>query len=113
FNAPSLAKVGPAVPAGGIALFDSSTVANPPTLDAGVRTIGVPFTAVAAEVGRTLFKNVVALGAFQEATGLFPKEAFLSAMRRALRDRAGLVAPNEQAFMRGAKAVRDQALTHS
>jgi 2-oxoisovalerate ferredoxin oxidoreductase beta subunit len=108
FNAPSLAKFGPAVSPGGVALFDSSTVANPPTLAAGVRAIGVPFTAIAAEVGRTMFKNVVALGAFQEATGLFPKEAFLSAMRRALRDKAGLVAPNEEAFMRGARAVRDR-----
>jgi 2-oxoisovalerate ferredoxin oxidoreductase beta subunit len=113
FNAPSLAKFGPAVPAGGIALYDSSTVAAPPSLDPGVRTIGVPFTAIAAEVGKTMFKNVVALGAFQEATGLFPREAFLAAMRRALRDKAALVAPNEEAFARGATAVRDQRLTQS
>jgi 2-oxoisovalerate ferredoxin oxidoreductase beta subunit len=113
FNAPSLAKFGPAVPPGGIVLFDRSTVASPPALDPGVRAIGVPFTAIASEVGRTMFKNTVALGAFQEATVLFPKEAFLAGMRQALREKPALVRLNEEAFSRGAQAIRDRKLADS
>jgi 2-oxoisovalerate ferredoxin oxidoreductase beta subunit len=113
FNAPSLAKFGPAVPPGGIVLFDRSTVASPPALDPGVRPIGVPFTAIASEVGRTMFKNTVALGAFQEATTLFPKEAFLAGMRQALREKPALVRLNEEAFSRGAQAVHDRKLADS
>jgi Pyruvate/2-oxoacid:ferredoxin oxidoreductase gamma subunit len=113
FNAPSLAKFGPAVPPGGIVLFDRSTVASPPTLDPGVRPIGVPFTAIASEVGQTMFKNTVALGAFQEATALFPKEAFLAGMRQALREKPALVRLNEEAFSRGAQAIRDRKLADS
>ncbi len=107
FNAPSLAKFGPAVPAGGVVLYDRSVVAAVPGMDPGVRTIGVPFTQIAAELGKVMVKNIVALGALQEATGLFPKETFLAAIRQALREKCALVPLNEEAFARGAQAVRD------
>ena len=76
-------------------------------LGPGVRRIGVPFTQIAAELGKVMVKNIVALGALQEATGLFPKETFLTAIRQALREKYALVPLNEEAFARGARAVRD------
>ena len=108
FNAPSLTRFGPAVPAGGIVLYDRSVVAAAPGLDPGVRMVGVPFTQIAAELGQTMVKNVVALGALQEATQLLPAETFLAAIRHALRDKAALVPLNEEAFARGARAVREE-----
>jgi 2-oxoisovalerate ferredoxin oxidoreductase beta subunit len=113
FNAPSLAKFGPAVPTGGIVLYDRTVVSTPPPLDRGVRAIGVPFTGIASEIGRTTVKNVVALGALQEAAGLFPKEAFLVSIRRALREKGSLVSLNEEAFSRGGRAVREGAAAAS
>ncbi len=85
FNAPSLAKFGAAVRSGGIIVYDSSVIGTPPDgLAAGIRTVGVPLARVANELGNVRVKNVVALGALQEATKLFPKETFLTAIRAAL-----------------------------
>lgn len=109
FNAPSLAKFAPAVPAGGVVLYDRAVVAAVPGLDPRVRMIGVPFTQIAAELGKLMVKNIVALGALREATGLFPEETFLAAIRQALRDKGALVPVNEEALRRGARAVREEA----
>jgi len=101
FNAPSLAKFGPRVPAGGVVVYDSSAVAEPPVLRPGVKLVGVPFAKVAADLGKTIVKNIVALGALQEATRLFPRETFLAAIRQALAEKSALVPLNEQAFAAG------------
>jgi Pyruvate/2-oxoacid:ferredoxin oxidoreductase gamma subunit len=106
FNAPSLAKFGPAVMPGGVVIYDRSVVAEPPTLDPRIRVLGVPCTQIAKELGRVVVKNIVALGALQGATRLFPSESYLAAIRRALRDKCGLIPLNEQAFARGARAAR-------
>jgi Pyruvate/2-oxoacid:ferredoxin oxidoreductase gamma subunit len=103
FNAPSLAKFGPTVRPGGIVIYDSSVIGTvPDTLAADVRVVGVPFTEAAKGLGSVLVKNVVALGALQGVTQMFPKETFLAAIRTALDDRRAMVALNEQAFARGA-----------
>lgn len=102
FNAPSLAKFGPTVRAGGTILYDSSMIGNVPEgLADGVRLVGVPLADTANGLGHVLVKNVVALGALQAATGLFPPETFLTAIRQALADKPDLVALNEQAFALG------------
>jgi Pyruvate/2-oxoacid:ferredoxin oxidoreductase gamma subunit len=101
FNAPSLAKFGPSVKTGGTIVFDSSVIADPPPPPEGVRQVGVPFTGIAVELGKPVVKNVVALGALQAATRLFPEETFLTSIRHALRDKSSLLALNEEAFARG------------
>jgi 2-oxoisovalerate ferredoxin oxidoreductase beta subunit len=52
-----------------------------------------------------MVKNIVALGALCAATAIFPRETFLAVIRRALRQKSALVAANEEAFARGAKAI--------
>ena len=103
FNAPSLSKFGPMVPEGGVVIYDSSVIAEVPTLKPGVRAVGVPFTQVAADLGKVIVKNIVALGALQEATRLFPKETFLTAIRQALAEKCALIPLNEEAFAWGVK----------
>ncbi len=105
FNAPSLAKFGPAVAAGGVVVYDSSVVREHPELDASVRTVAVPCSEIARELGEPKVKNTAALGALQSATGLFPEETFLSAIGEALHGRSALIAVNEEAFRRGARAA--------
>ncbi len=51
-----------------------------------------------------MVKNVVALGAMQAATNLFPKESFLATMRQALKDDCAMLALNEEAFAWGVRA---------
>jgi len=106
FNAPSLARFGPAVVQGGVVVYDRSVIAEPPPLDARARVVGVPCTAIAQELGFVMAKNVVALGALCEATRLFPEDTYLTAIRQALRHKPQLLALDERAFAAGVSAVR-------
>jgi 2-oxoisovalerate ferredoxin oxidoreductase beta subunit len=106
FNAPSLAKFGPTVVPGGTIVFDSSVVTTPPHLDPSVQSLGIPCSEIAKDLGRVVVKNIVALGALQGATALFPEETFLTAIRQALKDKAGLVPLNEKAFRSGVAAAK-------
>lgn len=107
FNAPSLARFGPTVVAGGTIIYDCSVIADVPALAAGVKAFGVPLTRIASELGRLVVKNVVALGALQAATGIFPEETLLSAIRQALKSKGAMIPLNEEAFARGGRAVRN------
>jgi Pyruvate/2-oxoacid:ferredoxin oxidoreductase gamma subunit len=73
--------------------------------------IGVPFARIAAELGSAKAKNVVALGALQEVTRLFPAETFLAAIAQALREKGTLLSINQDAFARGVDAARTTAGT--
>ncbi len=112
FNAPSLAKFGPTVRARGTIVYDSSVVTDVPAgLADGVRVIGVPFTEVAKGLGSVQVKNVVALGALQGATGIFPADTFLDVIRSSLGGKRALVELNEHAFARGAELAGASAET--
>jgi 2-oxoisovalerate ferredoxin oxidoreductase beta subunit len=69
----------------------------------------VPFARIAGELGKMIVKNIVALGALQEATRLFPRETLLAAIRQALADKCALVPLNEEAFARGVAAAAEAA----
>lgn len=106
FNAPSLAKFGPQVAPGGTIVYDSSVIHEVPPLQKGVVAHGVPMTEIAAGLGRVVVKNVVALGALQAATAIFPPETFLTALRLALKEKCAMIPLNEEAFEWGRQAVR-------
>ncbi len=106
FNAPSLAKFGPAVLPGGTVIYDSSVIREVPPIAAGVQVHGVPLTQIAADLGRVVVKNVVALGALCAATGLLPRESLLAAIRLALKDKCAMIPLNEEAFAWGEKSVQ-------
>jgi 2-oxoisovalerate ferredoxin oxidoreductase beta subunit len=107
FNPPSLEKFGPLVEPGGIVIYDSSIVPQPPELDSSVQMTGIPCTQIAAQLGKTMVKNVVALGALQAATELFPRESFVTTMRDALKKDCALLELNEAAFDYGVEAYRE------
>ena len=105
FNAPSVEKFAPQVIAGGLVIYDSTVVERVPDLAIGCRAIGVPFTAIATELGQPRIKNVVALGVLQAATRILPEASFLHTMREALAKKSELVEANETAFRRGVAAA--------
>jgi len=106
FNAPSLAKFGPAVVPGGVVVYDSSVVHAPPSLDPSVRSVGVPCSEIALDLGQPRVKNIVALGALQALTGLLPDATVLEAVRHALREKgAAVVELNAEAYARGRRAA--------
>jgi len=109
FNAPSLAKFGPTVHPDGMIIYDSSVIsAQPDSAAPGVKLVPVPFAAVANDLGAVLVKNVVALGALQGATKVFPEETFLTALRATLRQKCAMIPLNEEAFKLGAKLASEQ-----
>lgn len=111
FNAPSLAKFGPAVPPGGLVIYDASVISEPPVLPPDRRVLGVPLTRIAHRLGWPMVKNVAALGALQGATGILPPERMLSTLREWLRDKPAVLPVNEQAFEAGRCATEESVLT--
>jgi 2-oxoisovalerate ferredoxin oxidoreductase beta subunit len=71
--------------------------------------VGVPCTGIAQELGKRMVKNVVALGAVQAASGLFPPESFLTTLRRALKADCAVLELNKEAFARGREACEQVA----
>ena len=106
FNAPSLAKFGLTVKKGGFIIFDSSVAKDVKPGDPSITVVGVPFTEIAAGLGKLVVKNIVALGALQAATNLFPRETFIAAIQEALKEKAKLIPLNEQAFQAGMDAAK-------
>lgn len=107
FNAPSLMKFGPHVAEGGTILYDSSVITEVPHIDSGIHVYGVPFTEIAADLGKIMVKNIVALGALQAATEIFPPATFLTAIRQALKDKCAMIPLNEEAFKWGGISFND------
>jgi 2-oxoisovalerate ferredoxin oxidoreductase beta subunit len=107
FNAPSLAKFGPAVGENGVVVYDSSVITEAPKLREGVRAYPVPCAEIALSLGRPVVKNVVALGALSAATRILPEESFLTAIRIGLQDKCAMIPLNEEAFRWGAKSVQE------
>lgn len=105
FNAPSVAKFLPLLSTGGTLVYDSSIVTDRPAAGPGVRVYGVPFSTLAKEAGSIVVKSVVALGALQAATGLFPSETFLVVLVDSLKKKPDLLPVNRAAFQKGREAV--------
>jgi len=105
FNAPSLAKFAHTVVPGGLILYDSTVIPVPGDLPLSRRILGVPFTRLASDLGRTVVKNVVALGALQAATDLLPADRVLATIRHVLKDKKAVLPLNEAAFAAGRRAV--------
>jgi Pyruvate/2-oxoacid:ferredoxin oxidoreductase gamma subunit len=80
-------------------------VTEAPELDPSIKIFPVPFTGIATDLGKAVVKNIVALGALQAATGIFPKETLLTAIRVALKDKCAMIPLNEEAFAWGIKSV--------
>ncbi len=107
FNAPSLAMFGTKVKKGGFIIYDNSIAKDVKPMDPSITVVGVPFTEIAAGLGKLVVKNIVALGALQAATEIFPKETIMAAIKQALKDKASLIPLNEQALEAGMKAAKE------
>lgn len=107
FNAPSMEKFGPTVREGGTLVYDSTVIRELPRLAEGVTAVGVPFTQIAVDLGKKMVKNVVALGALQAATSIFPPESFVAALERALGRDCAILKLNRAAFDAGREAAKE------
>jgi len=106
FNAPSLTKFAHTVVPGGTILYDSTIVTVAPAdLPPGRTILAIPFTKIAADLGKPMVKNVVALGALQSATKLLPDDALIETLAHVLKDKAAVLPLNRSAFAAGLATV--------
>ena len=79
FNQLSASRFAPKLKKGGIAIYDSTFVTDPPAVDG--RVYELPITRLARErIGRDIVANIVALGAITVLTGVVSKEAVTQAV---------------------------------
>lgn len=105
FNQPSMDKFAGKVRKGGIIIGDSTVIHTLPSVDSSVKIVKVPMSDIASELGKLMVKNIVALGALQAATDLFPENSFLNAVKQGLKDKKDLYPLNVEAFHRGMEAA--------
>ena len=104
-NNPSLDKYEPLVKTGGVLVYNSSLIAQPPGR-ADIGCVAVPASDMATELGEVKVANMVALGALVAATGVLPLSTVIQALHHHLPEsKAELLALDEQALQRGAHLV--------
>lgn len=106
-NKPSLDKFEPEVASGGIILYDSSLIDQPPTRS-DVESLPLPATEMADRIGSAKSANMVALGALIGKTGMLEKEGLLEVVR-AMTKKEALLDLNVRAVEAGFQFARASA----
>jgi 2-oxoisovalerate ferredoxin oxidoreductase beta subunit len=102
-NLPSLDKFEDSVKAGGLIVYDSSLIKRAPRrMD--VRTLGIPATEIADELGNARVANMVMLGALIAETSIVDKEVVFDALPDFIK-RKNLIPLNRQAIDKGVEFV--------
>lgn len=105
-NRPSLDKFQPRLGDGGIQVVNSSLVDAGLTEKERVRTVLVPANEIADKVGNSRMANMVALGAYIQATGIMPLQAVKDSLPSVISSHyAKLIPKNAEALQAGADHV--------
>ena len=103
-NRPSLDKFQPRLQDGGLQVINSSLV-DPALADEGrVKTVPVPANEIADSLGNTRMANMVALGAYVQATGVVPMDVVVKSLDKIIAAHyAHLIPKNADALQAGAE----------
>ena len=109
-NQPSLEKFQPRLVDGGVQVVNSSIV-DPGLMEkTRVRTVFIPVNELADELGNVKMANMVALGAWLEATQTLSLESVQDALGQVISTRnRHLIPKNREALARGARFVINEA----
>jgi 2-oxoisovalerate ferredoxin oxidoreductase beta subunit len=105
-NEPSLRKFLPEMEEGGIVLYNGSEIPAD-CVRRDVRTVALPFTELADELGAAKVGNIVMLGALLEATGMLDEDRVVTALKRLVHPR--FFDLDLAALARGRKEFRESA----
>lgn len=106
-NKASLEKFAPRLQKGGLLLMNSSLIDTEPQVDDTIRVLRVPADEIAGELGSPKIANMVALGAYLQARGVFGPEAAAQALPKVLAKRYHKMLPvNTEALLKGAEAAK-------
>lgn len=108
-NQPSLDKFEKAVKPGGLLMYESTNIINPPTrTDIDVQAIAA--SEEASKMKNTKIMNMIVLGAFLERTEVVTIAVVVEALKKVLPERYHHLLPlNEQALLRGKELVAEVA----
>jgi 2-oxoglutarate ferredoxin oxidoreductase subunit gamma len=110
-NNPSFDRFEPSIQPGGLLLVNTSLV-DRRSQRADLKSLLVPATEIADQLGDTRATNMVMLGALLGATGLVDMESVVTSLRRVLPERRhGLIPLNQEALRRGAESALAQAVS--
>lgn len=104
-NQPSLDKFESRVKPGGLLMYDSTNIINPPTrTDIGI--VPIPASEEASNMKNMKIMNMIVLGAFLERREIVKIESVMEALKKVLPERYHHLLPlNEQALRRGQELV--------
>ena len=106
-NQPSADKFLPRMEKGGFAVLNTSLVAMPADAN-GAKLLGVAANEIADSLGNVKMANMVALGAYVQATGLMPLSAASDSLKDVISAHySKLIPKNIEALEAGAAAARD------
>ena len=106
-NIPSMDAFEPLVKPGGVLVVNSSLVTGQSERD-DIRSLYIPASDVATELGNIRLANVVCLGALVQATGIVPLEAVAQALDNHLPERhRSLLKLNKEALRKGAELASE------
>ena len=106
-NKPSLKKFEPAMEKGGLLLYNSSLIDEPPTRE-DVTVVAVPCNDIAEQLGNSRTANMVMLGAMIERTGVISIDSAMEALKATFGPKKEHLLPiNRQAMEAGAAAARE------
>jgi 2-oxoglutarate ferredoxin oxidoreductase subunit gamma len=105
-NRPSLDNFQPRVTDGGIHIINSSLI-DMELADTGrLKCFGVPCNEIADELGNTRMANMVAIGAYVQATGIIPIKAVIDSLENVISPHYHKLIPaNTKAIEAGAAHV--------
>lgn len=98
-NLPSLEKFESQVEPGGLIIYDTSLINQPPKRK-DVEVLGIPATEMADNLGNTRIANMIVLGAYIAYTGIMPKEVVVDALPIFIKHKK-LIPLNVQAIDKG------------
>lgn len=105
-NQPSLEKFEPKVKAGGLLLYEVSTIIEPPTRD-DIEILAVPAIEEADKLKKKQVANMIMVGAFLTKRPIVKIENIVAALSKVLPERHHHLIPvNEQALNRGIELAK-------
>ncbi|MDZ7315517.1 MAG: 2-oxoacid:acceptor oxidoreductase family protein [candidate division KSB1 bacterium] len=107
-NLPSLDKFEPIVVPGGWIIYDSSLIHRQPMRN-DVKSLAIPATQMADELGNTRVANMIILGAYIALSGILPAECAMEALPFIIK-RKNLLPLNRTAVEKGMEFVRNAGL---
>jgi 2-oxoglutarate ferredoxin oxidoreductase subunit gamma len=113
FNRPSMGKYEPLVKPGGLLIINASLI-NARSARDDIRSIALPASDIATELGNVRMANMVLLGALAEITGLVSLDTLKAQLEVHLSERQRQwLAPNKKALDRGATLARQRVAAMS